>query len=101
MTGQAYTPTTEEIRDGYSWSTGGFYHEFTDEGFAEFDLWVAEVVRQAKAEAWDEGYRAHMDDDYFGRRERTPTPYGAAALGLTPGGSAQESNTEEREKNNG
>lgn len=85
MTEKGYTPTTEEIRDGYSWSTGGFYHEVTDEGFAEFDRWFAEAVRQAKAEAWQEGYYAHMDDEYFGRIEATPSPYGAAALGLAEG----------------
>lgn len=65
IVGPGYTPTTEEIRDGYSRSTGGFYHDVTEEGFAEFDRWLAEVVRQAKAEAWESAVdclSAHWED---------------------------------------
>ncbi len=46
-----YTPTTEEVREGYSTAT----YDDAKSG-AEFDLWLAEVKREAKEEAWTEGY---------------------------------------------
>jgi hypothetical protein len=42
-----YTPTTEEVRTGYSTAT---YDD--DKAGEEFDRWLAEV----KAQAWEEGY---------------------------------------------
>jgi len=59
-----YTPTTEEVRQGWRTArTGQFYVKeqfITDE---EFDRWLAEV----KADAWDEGYVS--SDDYYGEHD--------------------------------
>ena len=56
-----YTPTTEEIRAAYEGQLikiGENRFELIDEGLAkaEFDRWLAEVIRKAKEEAWDEGW---------------------------------------------
>lgn len=47
----AYTPTTEEVRDVYGYA----------QTYRDFDRWVADVIRKAKAEAWQEGYSDCMD----------------------------------------
>lgn len=49
-----YTPTTEEVRCAYIADFGWHAH---DSG-ADFDRWYAEVIRKAKAEAWEEGAAA-------------------------------------------
>lgn len=83
MTGQGYMPSTEQVRSHYVFNQSKRWHA---ERGASFDLWLAEVVRQAKAEAWDEGYQeAYRDLWRDGGREGNP--YGTAALGLTAGGS--------------
>jgi hypothetical protein len=51
-----YTPTTEEVRTGYSTAT---YDD--DKAGEEFDRWLAEV----KAQAWEEGYNAKWVETYF------------------------------------
>jgi hypothetical protein len=46
-----YTPSTEEVRDLYSYSER--YGRTTDESAKEFDRWLTQI----KADAWDEGWR--------------------------------------------
>ena len=57
----SYTPTTEEVREVYRGclvQTETNIYSFVDEAQAdaEFDRWLAEVKREAKEEAWTEGY---------------------------------------------
>ena len=54
-----YTPTTEEVRLDYAPAK-----TFPADAEEQFDRWLAEVIRKAKEEAWDEGYVS--SDDYFG-----------------------------------
>ena len=54
-----YTPTTVDVRDGYSASRmiSAFYaggEEQLKEGRAEFDRWLDVVIREAKAKALEE-----------------------------------------------
>ena len=56
-----YTPTTEEVRDGWvevqnAWWPG-CPDNWDDLKAAEFDRWLAEV----KAQAWDEGQLALLE----------------------------------------
>lgn len=56
-----YAPTTDEVRNGYS----GYWHAISVVGKnarEEFDACLAEVIREAKADAWDEGKVAY---DFF------------------------------------
>ena len=52
-----YVPTIPEvngIRDG--WACAHVREDITPEAaYAAFDRWLAETIREAKAEAWDEG----------------------------------------------
>ena len=54
-----YTPTTEEVRKRSRMVRAGklYFKELriTD---AEFDRWLAEVIRKAKSQAWTEGAKA-------------------------------------------
>ncbi len=61
-----YTPTTEEVRDAFSWrdGVGGQSYE------ADFDRWLTEV----KAQAWEKGYTQGNNDMYNGDYP-TPNPY--------------------------
>lgn len=76
-----YTPTTEEVRAIYRHGRDeiplhqgvGFPHE-------EFDRWLAEELRQAKEQAWDEGAEAVAllipEYEWHDRGLRLPTnPY--------------------------
>ena len=60
-----YTPTTEEVRDEYSFHCGGWCERCDRSGDvsylfheAEFDRWLAEV----KAQAWEEGFTHNVGD---------------------------------------
>ena len=87
-----YTPTTEEVRNGYSIADGGLNDTWLREDAENrFDLWFAEVkaqavhdfvdsaikpekimevaaagynesVREVMAQAWDRGYEAGLTD---------------------------------------
>lgn len=55
-----YVPTTPEV-DGIrsGWACSHVREDITLEvAYAAFDSWLAETIRQARDEAWDEGYRA-------------------------------------------
>lgn len=61
-----YTPTTEQVRDGYRYDPEAEYHDpvtphHVTSGRA-FDRWYAAEVRKAKAEAWEAGYNACHED---------------------------------------
>lgn len=55
-----YTPTTEQVRDGYRYDPNDDYYNPLQAGAnAEyngraFDRWLYQTLREAKAEAWDE-----------------------------------------------
>ena len=82
-----YVPTIPEvdgIRDG--WACAHVREDITPEAaYAAFDRWLAETIREAKAEAWDEGYdralRSHCDAlDLDGRCDvEDPNPYAEEA----------------------
>lgn len=56
-----YTPTTESIMAAYI-ADGGWTAE---DRAAQFDRWHADVIRKAKADAWEEGLlSAGLDPDY-------------------------------------
>lgn len=50
-----YTPTTEEVRTCFSYDTVA--RDWSDERKAEFNRWLAEELRKAKAEAWEHARR--------------------------------------------
>ena len=51
-----YTPTTEEVRNLFSWDNG----EGEIVAKKGFDRWLAEV----KAQAWEEGFTAKWHETY-------------------------------------
>ena len=61
-----WTPTTEDVRDGYRYDPADDYYNPVQAGAnAErngraFDRWLAQTIREAKAEAWDEGKRSGL-----------------------------------------
>lgn len=57
------TPNAETVKHG--WAKGHPFPRTTEaeERYAEFDRWLAETVRAAKADAWDEGQEAGINDD--------------------------------------
>ena len=46
-----YTPTTEEVRRGYSWNQ--LTNSYGINNGKEFDRWLAEHDRQKQAEGWE------------------------------------------------
>lgn len=59
MSANGDTPTTEQVRSDYTSARYEFYMDSsTSDPEAEFDCWLASV----KAEAWDEGADAVVDD---------------------------------------
>ena len=59
-----WTPSTEDVRAAYTrlmhgWTTLEWVTE--QHARAEFDRWLAQTIREAKAEAWDEGHRTPQD----------------------------------------
>ena len=58
-----YTPTTEEVRDGYELNASDLCRQPLGhrDHYAEFDRWLAEHDRQVKAEAWAEGVKSERD----------------------------------------
>jgi hypothetical protein len=78
-----YTPTTEEVRNGYSIADGGLNDTWLREDAENrFDRWLAEELRKAKNDAWFEGFSAGWDecDDPEGFVNdkwdaKTPNPY--------------------------
>lgn len=48
-----YTPTTDQVRERYC---AGWTGRVSDEYGEAFDRWLDQALREAKAEAWDEGY---------------------------------------------
>lgn len=55
-----YTPTTDEIVGAYMMERGRLAISFS-EADEEFDRWLADLIREAKAEAWDELYSTQFD----------------------------------------
>lgn len=56
MTNNEYTPTTDEVEENYVY--GQMTLSAEDAG-AEFDRWLEATIRQAKAEAFEEGWADH------------------------------------------
>ena len=62
--GEQWTPTTDDFRqvwaafNGYGGLVTRPHSVSMDEGYAEFDRWLAQV----KADAWDEGHDAATDE---------------------------------------
>ena len=59
-----YKPTEDEVREEWAYGAqdldmDGNVVVSLDEGFAQFDRFIATV----KADAWDEGYRQGVDDE--------------------------------------
>ena len=58
-----HTPTTEQVRDGYRYDPEDDYYNPLQAGAnaerngRDFDRWLDQTLREAKAEAWDEGKR--------------------------------------------
>lgn len=50
-----YTPTTPVIRGAYVQLNSGTSWDSKQPRLAEFDRWLDQTLREAKAEAWDEG----------------------------------------------
>ena len=71
-----YVPTIPEvngIRNG--WACAHVREDITPEAaYAAFDRWLAETIRQAKAEAWGEGWFAGA-----GWPQDDPNPYAEEA----------------------
>lgn len=73
-----HTPDTEEV---------AYYYEGPDldagDRRAAFERWLAETIRQAKAEAWEVGRAMGLSDHSgsmrAGRPLRTPNPYAEEA----------------------
>lgn len=73
-----YTPTTEEVRDGYELNASDLCRQPLGhrDHYAEFDRWLAEHDRQVKAEAWAEGFDAgHYTGDEPRECECKTNPY--------------------------
>ena len=78
-----HTPTTEEVREAFARMPardGGT--RISETGEELFDRWLAEVIREAKNDAWHEGFSAGWDecDDPSGFVNdkwdaKTPSPY--------------------------
>ena len=57
-----YTPTTGQVRHGYSISDGGLNDTWLrEDAEGRFDRWLAEV----KAQTWEEGYNAKWAETWF------------------------------------
>ena len=60
-----YTPTTQQVRDGYRFDPEEDYYNplqagaNTERAGRDFDRWL----KQVKAEAWEEGYRQGIEDE--------------------------------------
>ena len=62
-----YTPTTEEVREAYSWLDNYPYEGFVHpEREAAFLRWLASV----RADAWDEGWAALSEQERLQRADR-------------------------------
>lgn len=62
----SYTPTTRGVRQGYASGKVSRKEMMPMAAKAAFDRWLAALIREAKAEAWDEGHDAgwnSRDDD--------------------------------------
>lgn len=72
-----YVPTTEEVKHDYSWD--GFLDAPLVSREQAFDRWLAAEVAAAKAEAWDEGWEAAVDeapgDIWFDEWTHDANPY--------------------------
>ena len=69
------TPTTEEIRARYSHD---WHNNSTSKRDAEYDRRLAEVIRKAKEEAWEEGWgngNVYGMNRSGGRQENFDNPY--------------------------
>lgn len=79
-----YTPTTDRVRADYIHGVGGTtWYEGKAAAIGEvFDRWLAEVIRNAKHEAWHDGFTAGWqecdDPEAFVNSvwdAKTPNPY--------------------------
>lgn len=61
MTNSEYTPTTEAVRAAYA-PTPGMISEYSRLRKAQFDRWLAEVIRENRAIGWDQGFEAGERD---------------------------------------
>lgn len=67
-----YTPTTDQVRSAYTRAMRNAFIASAGEHDAEFDRWLAGVIRQAKREAWNEGYLTCLV--YSAQPKGTPKP---------------------------
>lgn len=71
-----YTPTTEQVRDGYRFDPEAEYHNPTvnwaEKNGRAFDRWLTEQNRQVAEVAWD---RAMEDRDGFPGVSGLTNPY--------------------------
>jgi hypothetical protein len=58
-----FVPTTHDVRSNYVGLEGEFSfpdaHVDSDACVAEFNRWLAEVIREARFEGWQRGNKAH------------------------------------------
>lgn len=66
-----YTPTTEQVRETYAALCK------TVAAVAEFDRWLADVIRKAQEQAWQQGHGDPCDTYTSGVmcRKYHPNPY--------------------------
>ena len=80
---QEYTPTDQQVIDDYMPDDEdiGFDARTMPIGvwkrlkIAAFDRWLADHDAQIRADAWEEGWNAGIDDANFGPRPKTSYPY--------------------------
>ena len=70
---------TNEVRT--HWGLAVNLHR-REKRLAEFDRWLAETIRQAKAEAWDEGYSSGVNDARIA--DSTPIDFGFGETYIEP-----------------
>jgi flavin-dependent dehydrogenase len=92
---KAFTPTTEQVRYGYAMDPEGEYRDpigypAYERGLRRaFDRWLAARIREAKAEAWDEGLTAGADR-WMDSREFGDPPVNPYRSGTTTEGNRDE-----------
>ena len=72
-----YTPTTEEVRNGYVGAGSEPNPYVSEDERAEFDCWLAEVKAQAWKEGFDAGEKDYAVHSLTGQWDTdcTPNPY--------------------------
>jgi len=78
MADDEYTPTTDRVRDGYGIGWFADDEEFEHDPMGpdvEFDRWLAQTIREAKAEAWRRGVADGREDALYEIEPRITNPY--------------------------